>query len=222
MMRDDALIEMLAADLQPVRRVPSPGRSLLIWLAVTIPSLALITLIMGLRPSLSARPGFVLDQILALSTALSAAYGAVCAGRPDQPSWKLGLPVALMVLWFGVLCGQCLLMSLGGRPDALVLQADIVCVPAIAVAGLLPAITMVLLLRFSPDFRRNHACLCGAMAAAAAAEFTLRLFHAEGSFLTLLVWQMGSVMLLTISGSLIGRWVLAHRPVRAARPSLSA
>ncbi len=212
MMRPDQLIDNLVADLRPVRRAPSPARALAIWLAVTVPSLALVIWLMGLRPTLPLRPAFLLDQALALSTAVIAAYGAVCAGRPDQPTWKLALPVVMMMLWLAVMVGQCALMTIGGKPGVLALHIDFACVPAMALAGFIPSITMVLLLRLSPIFRTNHACLCGALAATAAAEFALRLFHAEGSFLTLLVWQMGSVILLTISGSLIGKWVLAHLP----------
>lgn len=112
----DQLIDNLVADLQPVRRAPSPARAVSIWLAVTVPSLALVILLMGLRPTLPLRPEFLLDQALALSTAVIAAYGAVCAGRPDQPTWKLALPVMMMMLWFAVMVGQCALMTIGGKP----------------------------------------------------------------------------------------------------------
>lgn len=219
-MRTENLIDALTNDLTPVRRMLSPGRTTLLWLAITVPTLALVTLIMGPRSDLASlwlRPGFALDEALALFTAIVSAYAAFCAGRPDQPGWKLALPVGMMLVWLGVLGRQCLLLSTSSQGGALRLYTDIACIPAIVVGGIVPAVAMVFMLRRSPMFRTTHACLCGAMAAAAAAEFSLRLFHGADSFATLLVWQMGSVVLFTLSGSAIGRSVLVRfRPRRAA------
>jgi hypothetical protein len=175
------------------------------------PDIRLLNL--GPRPDLASlwlRPGFVLDQALAAFTAIIAAYAAFCAGRPDQPGWKLALPAGMMLVWLGVLGRQCLLLSVSTGGCALRIYSDIMCIPAIAVAGIVPAMAMVILLRRSSLFRTTHACVCGAMAAAAAAEFSLRLFHSADSFATLLVWQMGSVVLFTFSGSAIGRTILVR------------
>ncbi|NNM57031.1 MAG: DUF1109 family protein, partial [Acidocella sp.] len=57
----------------------------------------------------------------------------------------------------------------------------------------------------------------GAMAAAAAAEVALPLFHAADTMMTVLVWQMGSVMLFTALGALFGRITL--RFFRIPRPT---
>lgn len=219
-MRTENLIDALMNDLTPVRHMLSPGATTVLWLAITLPTLAFVTLIMGPRPDLASlwlSPGFALDEALAAFTAIVSAYAAFCAGRPDQPEWKLALPVGMMLIWLGVLGRQCLLLSEASQGGALRLYTDIACIPAIALAGIVPAAAMVFMLRRSPMFRTTHACLCGAMAAAAAAEFSLRLFHSADSFATLLVWQMGSVVLFTLSGSAIGRIILVRfRPRRAA------
>ncbi|WP_291424109.1 NrsF family protein [Acidocella sp.] len=55
------------------------------------------------------------------------------------------------------------------------------------------------------------------MAAAAAAEVALPLFHAADTMMTVLVWQMGSVMLFTALGALFGRITL--RFFRIPRPT---
>lgn len=210
-MRNESLIDALTNDLAPVRRAGSPGRTTALWLAITLPALALVTLVMGPRPALGSlllRPGFALDEALAALTAIASAYAAFCAGRPDQPGWKLVFPVGMMLIWLGALGRQCLLLTAATQGDALRLHADVMCIPAIAMAGIVPAIGMVLLLRRTPLFRTTAACLCGAMAAAAAAEFSLRLFHGAASFATLLVWQMGSVALSTLAGSAVSRVIL--------------
>lgn len=218
-MRTENLIDALTNDLTPVRRMLAPGSTTVLWFAVTLPALALMTLIMGPRPNLGSlwlRPGFAMDEALAAFTAVVSAYAAFCAGRPDQPGWKLALPIGMMLIWLGVLGRQCLLLAASTQGGALRMHTDIACIPAIAVTGIVPAVAMVILLRRSPLFRTTHACLCGAMAAAAAAEFSLRLFHSADSFATLLVWQMGSVALFTLGSSAIGRTILVRsRPRRA-------
>lgn len=212
-MRTEDLITSLARDLGPVERLPSPARLMLAWLGVTIPVLALITWIMGPRPDLQVKfgePGFVLSEMLGVITALISAYAAFCAGRPDQPGWKLRVPVVAMLVWLTDLGRQCAVLGLQGTVDMTRLHLDPVCIPAIAIAGLVPAGTIVILLRRSASFRREHACLCGALAAGAAAEVALRLFHGSVNLATLLLWQMGSVILFTLIGWFVSNEVLRH------------
>ncbi|OYV35253.1 MAG: hypothetical protein B7Z81_08965 [Acidocella sp. 20-61-6] len=221
-MRTEALIVSLAQDLAPVRRAPPPSALLLRWLVVTLPVLATIVLIMGPRPDLvglMTQPRFLLAELLAGATALISAYAAFCAGRPDEPGWKLFLPMAAFSFWLLELGRQCFVLSVQTHAGGLIIHPDFMCVPVIALAGLVPAMAMVYLLRQSAMFRITHACLCGAMAAAAAAEMALPLFHAADTMMTVLVWQMGSVMLFTALGALAGRALLA---LRRGAPDLSA
>lgn len=212
-MRTEDLITSLAQNLAPAEPLPSPVRQLASWLGVTIPVLALITWGMGPRPDLAAafgEPGFIMSEILGVITALVSAYAAFCAGRPDQPGWKLWVPMLAMFVWLGDFGRQCAVLSLQGAGDMLRLQLDPVCIPAIAIAGLIPSGVIVVLLRRSAAFRRDHACLCGALAAGAAADVALRLFHGSVNMITLIVWQMGSVMLFTVIGWFISSKILLN------------
>lgn len=213
-METDELIARLAKELTPVKPAPSPAICLLRWLVITVPALALVVWVVGPRPDLAyllARPNFATAELLALGTALISAYAAFCAGRPDQPGWKLWLPVVAMTLWLAELGRQCFVLSLRTGGAALALRPDLMCVPAIAISGLAPAVAMVWFLRRSAMFRTTHACLCGALAAAAAAEAALRLFHAEDTMMMVLVWQMGSVVLFTAFGGAVGRVMMPGR-----------
>lgn len=218
-MRSEDLIASLAQDLRGVRPLPSPARLLATWLGVSVPVLAAITLIMGPRPDLAGKcgeAGFLISEGLGVVTALVSAYAAFCAGRPDQPGWKLWLPMLAMLAWLGEFGRQCAVLGLQDAGGMLRLTLDPMCVPGIAIAGVIPAGFIVMLLRRSATFRRDHACLCGALAAAAAAEVALRLFHGSVNIVTLLLWQMGSVILFTALGWFASSTILNHA-VRAPR-----
>ena len=213
-METEDFINKLAQNLSPVRRALSPLTLLLRWLLITLPVLAMITWAMGLRPDLVSLIGnrqFLRTEILALITALISAYAAFCAGRPDEPTWKLWLPVAIFGIWLAELGRQCVVLSVQTKGAGLELHTDLMCIPAIAITGVIPAAAMVWFLRRSSAFRLTHASLYGAMAAAAAAEVALPLFHAADTALMVLVWQMGSVVLFTLLAAACSRLALNHR-----------
>ncbi|MBU6418753.1 MAG: DUF1109 family protein [Proteobacteria bacterium] len=198
----------MAQDVAPVRRLPSPVALMARWLLVTLPVLAAVVLMMGPRADIAGllmQPRFMLAEGLAAATTVISAYAAFCAGRPDEPDWKLFMPVAAFLVWLAELGRQCFVLSVQTNGAALVLHADWLCVPAISITALIPAAAMVWLLRRSTSFRPAHACLCGTLAAAAAAEAVLPLFHAEDTMMMVLVWQMGSVALFTMLGALAVR-----------------
>ncbi|MDR3505119.1 MAG: NrsF family protein [Acidocella sp.] len=204
---DDLITRLAASGLPPVRPARAPGRAMGWWLLASLPALATMVWLMGPRPDLRlclSEQGFWAGEALAGVTALLAAYAALCAGRPDEPSWKLALPAAALVLWLVVLGRQCFILSVSTQGAALIVRPDMMCVPAIALTGFVPALMLVLLLRKTARFRRLTAGFNAALAAAAAAEAALRLFHPEGTMMTLLVWQMGSVALFSGLGALAG------------------
>lgn len=213
----ERLIAQLTVTLAPVRRLARPAVRLGRWLAVSMPAAAVVAWGFGLRPDLAARlsePGFWLTLAAALLTALVAAYAALCAVLPDTPDWKLWLPLAPLALWLGVLGRQCLLVAVTAGPAGLRVTTDAMCLPAITLGGIVPAAAMVVLLRRSRGVRATHACLCGGLAAAALGAAALRLYHRQDAAIMVLVWQVGSVVLLSLLAAMAGRRILG----RAAAP----
>ena len=211
-MRTEALAERLAADLVPVGRIARPAARLGWWLLASAPAVVVLALAVGLRPDLAARlkdPSFLVEVGAALLTALAGAYAALCAGLPDQPGWKLWLPGVPMALWLGVLGQQCLDVFLAVGPEGLRITADPMCIPAIALGGLAPAIAIVAMLRRGGMFRTTIACLCGALAAAALGAAALRFYHEEDAAIMVIVWQLGSVALFSLVAGAIGRTLVA-------------
>lgn len=213
-METDRLIARLADDLVPVRRLARPGVRLARWLLISLPAVALVAWMFGLRPDLAARladPGFMMAEGAAMLTALVGTYAALCAGLPDEPGWKLWLPLAPMALWLAVIGRQCLAVLVQVGPHGLRVSSDMMCVPAIAIGGLVPALAIVTMLRRGGHFRTTHACLCGALGAAALGAAALRLYHPEDAAIMVLVWQLGSVAVLSLIAGAIGRPFVAAR-----------
>lgn len=217
MIGTDQLVERLVAELVPVRRTLPPAQRLGLWLVISLPTLALIAWLMGIRPDLGTvlrEPRFLAAQAAAFLTAGTAGYGALCAGLPDEPWWKLWVPPAAAGLWLATLGKQCwdLWATLG--LSGLSLQQDAMCLPAIAVGAFVPAAAIVALLRRGTGVRLGASSLLGALAAAALSDVALRFYHPIDAALTVLVWQLGSVGLFTVIAGAIGRWVLLpHRNV---------
>jgi hypothetical protein len=214
-MQTERLIERLTAELTPVRRISGPLTRLAWWLLVSVPAAGLVAWAFGLRPDLAARLAdrtFLVEEGAALLTALVGIYAALCAGLPDEPGWKVWLPMAPMALWLGLLGRQCVDVFLRLGPDGLSITSDAMCLPAIILGGLVPAIVIVMMLRRSGKFRTTHACLCGALGAAALGAAVLRLYHREDAAIMVIVWQLGSVALFSLVAGAISRMFVDTRP----------
>ena len=214
-MKTETLIDRLTAELTPVRRIARPARRLAWWLLISVPAAALVVWVFGLRPDLAARltdRAFLVEEAAAVLTAVVGIYAALCAGLPDQPGWKVSLPMAPMALWLGVLGQQCLDVFLRLGPEGLQVTSDAMCLPAIALGGLVPAIAIVVMLRRSGKFRTTHACLCGALGAAALGAAALRLYHTEDAAIMVIVWQLGSVALFSLVAGVISRMLVDNQP----------
>ena len=215
----DRLIDTLVADATPVRRIARPGRRLALWLLVSVPTMALAALVTGLRPDLAARladPVFLSQMGAALLCGVASGYAALCAGLPDQPRWKLAVSWASLGLWSATLGRQCWESWLAAGWSGLRPQQDIACLPTIALLALVPALTIVALLRRGMAIRRFHALFLGALAAGSLADVSLRLCHRKDAAVTVIVWQLGSVLLFSLIASAAARRLVTRRggPVR--------
>ncbi|HQT75774.1 MAG: hypothetical protein B7Z80_01900 [Rhodospirillales bacterium 20-64-7] len=222
-METERLIEQLVGGLTPVHRIARPVTRLAWWLLISLPAAGLVVWFFGPRPDLAARladRSFLIEEGAALLTAFVGIYAALCAGLPDQPDWKVWLPMAPMALWFGVLGQQCLDVFLRLGPGGLQVTSDAMCLPAIALGGLVPAIAITVMLRRSGKVRTTHACLCGALGAAALGAAALRLYHTEDAAIMVIVWQLGSVVLFSLLAGAIARLFADTRPDSISRTRL--
>jgi len=213
-MRTEELIERLAANAAPVQCLRPPYLRLARWLLVSVPWVAAVVFVMGLRPDIAARltdTRWLVEQGGALATAIMAAMAALCAGVPGRPRWEHYLPLVPLAVWLGALGQGCLQAWLVSGSAGLALQPDWQCLPGIVFVGFVPAVAIaVMIFRGSPINPMKTTALA-ALAAGGLAEVGLRLFHQQDASLMVLVWQAGTVFGLTLIAGLLGRQFLRWR-----------
>lgn len=200
-MRTDELVGSLAGDVRPVRRLSSPPVRLLVWLGLSLPWIAFIVWYRGPRVDIALKigeGGWLFEQSLALATALAAGLAALCASIPGRPVWERVLPLLPLGLWIAITVDGSIRSVMADGTWSSLVEVDWVCLPNIASLGVVPAVAMIALIRRGAPVSPYTTIGYAALAATALAEFGLRFFHAEDASLMILVWQMGSVALLTV------------------------
>jgi hypothetical protein len=217
-METDKLIQTLAAEARPVRPLASPWARMALWLAVALPYIALVVVVISPRADLLAKLAdarFLIEQIAALTTGIAAAIAAFASTIPGYDRKVLLLPALPFALWLGSLGEGCLKTIWEFGLAGLSLQPDWFCLPAIMLVGAMPAVAMVTMLRRGAPLYPYLSAGFGALAAAGLGNFGLRLFHPQDASLMVLVWQVGSVFILTMLGSCAGRSILNWRALTA-------
>jgi hypothetical protein len=218
--KTEDLITSLATDVgTPVQRLRPPSARLVLWLTVSLPWIALVVALMGPRSDLAFKfqeQGWLVEQGAALAVALTAAMAAFCAAVPGRPIWERAAPVVPLLVWLSTLSKGCLEDFLSADPQGLGFHTDWACVPGIVMVGLVPGIAMAVMLRRGAPMAPVLSVGLGGLAASALADFGLRLFHTTDASLMVIVWQVGTVALLTALSALLGRRLLRWRHELAA------
>ena len=176
----EGLLEQLAADLRPVRRVRPSGIRALAWLAIAAAiGLALTPLadLPAIRARLMSAPDMWLAALGSLLTAGSAAYAALQTGLPDRsPRWAW-LPVLPAALWVGASGAGCLRGWVGGAAQPVVNEEMRLCLVFILGLSLPLAAALAAMLRWACPLRPNLTAVLAGLASAAGAATLLLLFH---------------------------------------------
>ncbi len=210
----DKLIQSLAADTRPVQPLASPWTRTVLWLAIAVPYIALVIVVISPRADLLTKlteARFLIEQIAALSTGIAAAIAAFASTIPGYSRKVLLLPALPLAVWLGSLGEGCLRTLWRVGWAGLSLQPDWFCLPAIMLVGAMPAVAMVIMLRRGAPLYPYLSAGFGALAAAGLGNFGLRLFHPQDASMMVLVWQFGSVFILTMLGCCAGRSILNWR-----------
>lgn len=177
---NDRLIGALAANLRPVRPLPSPALRTLIWL-MFVAAIALVLTIFANLPAMWHRLTATSDMALAvlgsMATMATAAFAAFELSLPDRSrAWAL-LPLPAAALWVGASGFGCLrAYVLPGTHVAAVGEARDCLVFIVGLSVPLSAALFVMLRRGYSLAPPLTAAMAG-LAAAAAAATLLNFFH---------------------------------------------
>lgn len=211
-MDTEKLIQTLAETAQPVRPLPRPWIRTALWLAIALSYMALVVHVVSPRADLIGKlteARYLIEQFAALATGIAAAVAAFATTIPGYSRKVLLLPVPPLAVWLGILGQGCVNTWLQFGPNGLSLEPDWYCLPAIILVGAIPAAVMVAMLRRGAPLMPCTTVALGGLAAAGLGNFGLRFFHPQDASLMVLVWQVGSVFVLTCFAGLAGRLLLS-------------
>jgi hypothetical protein len=162
---------------------------------------------------------YVIEQLAALATGITAATAAFATVVPAYDRKVLFLPALPLAIWLATLGDGCVEDWIQFGPDGLSLQLDLFCFPAIVLVGAVPAIAMAIMLRRGAPLTPHITSALGGLAAAGLGNFGLRLFHSQDASPMVLVWQVGTVFILTAMAAWAGRYLLNWRSILATARS---
>lgn len=210
-METDLVAQRLAHRSGRSLRLRSPSKRTVIWLGLAVPYVALVVAIMTLREDIGAKltdPHYLIEQMAALFTGIAAAFAAFASTVPGFDRRSLLLPTLPFGIWVSSLSVGCLQAWLVYGSDGLSIYVDWICFPSIILVGLVPAIAIAFMLRRGAPLTPHLTTALGGLATVGLGDFGLRLFHAQDASAMVLVWQMGSVFLLTAIAGGFGIFVL--------------
>jgi hypothetical protein len=215
----DGLIRSLAEKIEPVRTLPHPWIRTAAWLTLSVSYMAIVVFVMTPRHDLTLKMAdsrYIVEQISALTVGIAAAAAAFATIIPAYSRKFLMLPLIPLAVWLGTLGHGCIQDWIHLGPGGLSIQPDWMCLPAIAFIGAVPAIAMSVMLRRGAPLTPHLTSALGGLAAAGLGSFGLRLTESQDASIMVLVWQVGSVVLLSALAAAAGRYLLNWRSITGA------
>jgi hypothetical protein len=210
-MPDDAghadLIEQLAGQLTPVRRLPAPWRRTALWFGAVVWLAGLLALFTDFGPllhRLMATPDMFLSFAGALLTAVLAALAAFITSVPGRSAWWAVLPLPPLAVWLSAGTAGCLRTEAIAwtRPETP--MHPMVCIYFIVLVSVpLSSLLMWQILRACPLRPALTASLVG-LASAGAAAVILAMIHPFDATFTDLLAHLVAVVLVVVAVRVVG------------------
>jgi hypothetical protein len=201
------LIDALAANLAPVRRLRPPVTRAFSWLLLAALVLAVLAVSQGIRPDLAQRlldPAFTLGMAGTLLTGILAAVAAFMLSLPDRSRFCMLLPAPALVLWLSTIGYQCLTSWVSLEPNGIRLGETARCFATLVLTSLPLSLAMLMMLRYAAPLRPTTVTLTGSLAVAAITATALSLFHDLDATVMILMWNLGAAALFVGLGGAFG------------------
>lgn len=215
------LIESLAANMKPVRRLRPPVTRAACWLLLAALVVALLAVSQGIRPDLAQRlhdPAFVGGVAGAALTGVLAAIAALLVSLPDRSRLWLILPVPAVAIWLSNIGYQCLTQWISMEPNGVSLGETTRCLATLVLTSLPLSLAMLVMLRYAAPLRPTAVTFMGSLSVAAITALALSLFHAGDATLMTIMFNVGTAAMFVGLGSLFGRrmleWIAPRSDIR--------
>lgn len=202
------LIDQLARDAMPIKRLASPLRRTCLFLAGVIAFVGMLVLVRGVAPGSLARFSDTRVALETMATALTggaallAAFSLAIPGR--SPLW-MALPFPPLALWLGASGYGCYRNWLVyGADGSLALGRSADCFIFILMASLPMAVALFFALRLARPLNGNAVMALGALGVAGLAAAALQLFHPFDVTVTDLALHAAAVVLVVMLATIFG------------------
>ncbi|GCB05276.1 NrsF family protein [Ralstonia sp. SET104] len=203
-MRTLDLIESLAADARPVRRLRPPVVRAASWLLLAMLVLALVALVHGVRPDLALKlrqPVFSVGVAAAALTGVLAAVATFVASIPGRSRRWLLLPAPALAVWVTTIGYGCLTDWVNIGPDGIWLGETARCFGTLVMVSVPLSGALLMMLRYVAWLSPAPVAMCGSLAIAALAAVALSILHPLDATALILLWNFGATLVLVgISG----------------------
>ena len=217
------LIDTLVECTTPVRRLRPPLVRAMLWLAFAGLVIALIVMRHGLRDDLALslhQPAFAISTAAALATGILSAIAAFVISLPDRSRWWLMLPMPPLAVWISTIGYGCITDWVSLGPEGVRFGDELRCFAILVLTSVPLAIALAAMLRYAAMLRAGAVAATGGLAIAAITASALSLFHNHDAAALILVWNLGTALLITGITSVFGRRIFGLPATRLLAPGM--
>ena len=211
-MKTSDLIETLANSATPVRRLRPPLVRAALWLMLAGAVFALLAIMHGLRPDLPIRLRqglFLTSAAAALVTAMLAAIASFRLGLPESSRWWALLPCPALAVWVSSIGYGCLTEWVKMDPSGIHMGEAAQCFATLLLTSVPLSIAMLVMLRHAAALRPTIVSATAGLAIAAITSLVLSLIHEFDATIMILIWNLGTAVVIAGLASWFGRTTLA-------------
>ncbi|MGE0733600.1 MAG: NrsF family protein [Alphaproteobacteria bacterium] len=216
-MKTSDLIELLVANVASVKRLRPPLVRAILWLLFAAFVLFLIGISHGVRLDFAERiqqPMFVIGIIASLSTGILAAIASFMISLPDRSRLWLLLPIPTFVVWMTTIGYGCLAAWVSVGPMGIRLGDAVECLVTLILTSVPTSAAMLIMLRYAALYRAVPVATMGSLAVAAITASGLLIFHPLDATAMILMWNLGTAVIIVGLGSLFGRGLFTWAAMR--------
>jgi hypothetical protein len=180
----------------------------MLWLAFASLVIALIVMGHGLRPDLTLhlrQPAFAITTAAALATGILSAIAAFVVSLPDRSRWWLVLPMPALAAWLSTIGYGCLTDWVNLGPEGIRFGEELRCFSVLVLTSVPLTVALTVMLRYAAMLRAGAVATTGGLAVAAITASALPLFHNHDATAMILIWNVGTALLIIGITSLFGR-----------------